>query len=346
MSRFVAARTVVIAAILAGCNSSAAPSQPAAATGAPTATAGIVTAGPSLTATAAPTAVALQELKLLWQKGGPPHDLGGTYWPAINPVTGQLWVANSFQNQYLIFKPDGTAAGTWGTGGSGDGQLNLTTHDVHPDPVGAIAFAPDGTFYVADAGNYRIQKFDKNGKFLTKWGSFGDGDGQFGQPKGIATDGKLVYVADDPRVDMQVFDAEGKFLRKFPYPTIGVDLAPDGSLWSGGGQVALADVVHWDATGKELARFTMDPADVQGGGVSVLLDRASNHLIVLIGGRHDDANTNRAEVLELDLQGHVLARWSGADGTPALSPDGKTLYVAVTFLQDPNWQYIRTYALP
>ena len=40
--------------------------------------------------------------------------------------------------------------------------------------------------YVADGslglGNNRIQKFDSNGKFITKWGSKGTGDGQFITP--------------------------------------------------------------------------------------------------------------------------------------------------------------------
>ena len=42
--------------------------------------------------------------------------------------------------------------------------------------------------YVADYGNNRIQKFDSNGNFITKWGSKGTGDGQFDYPTGIAVD--------------------------------------------------------------------------------------------------------------------------------------------------------------
>jgi hypothetical protein len=33
--------------------------------------------------------------------------------------------------------------------------------------------------YVVDAGNYRIQKFDSKGIFITKWGTSGTADGQF-----------------------------------------------------------------------------------------------------------------------------------------------------------------------
>ena len=51
--------------------------------------------------------------------------------------------------------------------------------------------------YVADSSNNRIQKFDSNGNFITKWGTEGTGDGQFSNPDGIAVDSSgNVYVAD------------------------------------------------------------------------------------------------------------------------------------------------------
>ena len=50
----------------------------------------------------------------------------------------------------------------WGSYGSGDGQFNGPR---------AVAMDGSGNVYVADQGNNRIQKFDGNGTFLTKWGS-------------------------------------------------------------------------------------------------------------------------------------------------------------------------------
>lgn len=48
-----------------------------------------------------------------------------------------------------------------------------------------------------DTRNRRIQKFDSNGKFHAKWGSLGDGDGEFRLPRGIAVDiTGNVYVVD------------------------------------------------------------------------------------------------------------------------------------------------------
>lgn len=60
--------------------------------------------------------------------------------------------------------------------------------------------------YGVDADNHRIQKFDSNGKFITKWGSKGNGDGQFTSPAGIAIDSSgNVYVVDTGNDRIQVF---------------------------------------------------------------------------------------------------------------------------------------------
>jgi DNA-binding beta-propeller fold protein YncE len=45
---------------------------------------------------------------------------------------------------------------------------------------------------VADTSNNRIQKFDANGNFLTKWGSDGWKAGQFSYPYGIAIEELVV----------------------------------------------------------------------------------------------------------------------------------------------------------
>jgi tripartite motif-containing protein 71 len=52
----------------------------------------------------------------------------------------------------------------------------------------------------------RIQKFDSNSKFITRWGSTGSNDGQFIDPVSITVDSSgKVYVVDRGNTAIQVF---------------------------------------------------------------------------------------------------------------------------------------------
>jgi sugar lactone lactonase YvrE len=284
-------------------------------------------------------------LKLLWQKAGPTTIRAETYWPAIDPLTGDIWVADSRENKYWIFKPDGTYVGSWGTPGHGPGQLQLTTNEPTPGSVGAIAFAPDGSFYVADDGNYRVEAFDKDRHFVRSWGSFGTDDGQFANPKGIATDGKVVYVADDDRLDVQVFDLKGTFLRKFPFPFVLFSLAPDGRLVVAEHPVDKVDLV--DGIGKTLASYPIDfstlgfSCGAADGCLSMAVEEASGSILV---GMQDDSGP--VGLLEIDQHGAIVRRWTTGSETMLLSPDGASLYMASTGPALSSWPYLRKYALP
>ena len=75
----------------------------------------------------------------------------------------------------------------WGSEGSDDEQFVK---------LEGIAVDSSGNVYVSDSFNYRVQKFDSNGNFITKWGSGGKSNGQF-EPRGIAVDSSgNVYVSD------------------------------------------------------------------------------------------------------------------------------------------------------
>ena len=86
-----------------------------------------------------------------------------------------------------------------GPAGNGNGQFN--------QPRG-IALGPDGSYYVVDTSNMRIQKFDNDGKFLSALGSEGTGDGQFTGltstphagtgPGGIAVDSRATSTWPTP----------------------------------------------------------------------------------------------------------------------------------------------------
>lgn len=81
----------------------------------------------------------------------------------------------------------------WGTQGAGDGQF-VYPRLITTDGVGNV--------YVADEGNNRVQKFSKDGKFKTKFGTR-----KFKSPYGVAVDaiGDVVYVTDTGHNRVQVF---------------------------------------------------------------------------------------------------------------------------------------------
>ncbi|TMB49822.1 MAG: hypothetical protein E6J56_22675 [Deltaproteobacteria bacterium] len=92
-----------------------------------------------------------------------------------------------------------TSACQAGIAGIGDGQFN--------SPWG-VAVDASGNVFVGDQQNARIQEFTNTGTFLTKWGSFGSGDGQFGSnsPTAVAVDASGdVFVADNGNNRVQKF---------------------------------------------------------------------------------------------------------------------------------------------
>lgn len=91
-----------------------------------------------------------------------------------------------------------------GTRGTAEGYFNLPRD---------VAIGKDRRIYVVDGGNFRVQVFDWEGKFLKAWGKAGRQLGDFARPKEIATDREgNVYVIDTAFGNFQIFDPEGEIL--------------------------------------------------------------------------------------------------------------------------------------
>ena len=86
--------------------------------------------------------------------------------------------------------------------------------------VSDIDIDVDGNIYVDDAKNYRIQKFDKNGKFVQTIGRKGEGPGEFTYPLQITVDtysGQIIVI--DHRVrQIEIFNKNGKYVNSFHPP--------------------------------------------------------------------------------------------------------------------------------
>jgi streptogramin lyase len=102
------------------------------------------------------------------------------------------------------FDSNGNFLLKFGSLGTGDGQFSHMEH---------IAVDKYNNIYVNDpqadaTGSQipRVQKFSPDGQFITKWGSYGTGDGQFIDPEHLAIDSNgYVYVSDRGNNDIQVF---------------------------------------------------------------------------------------------------------------------------------------------
>jgi DNA-binding beta-propeller fold protein YncE len=79
-----------------------------------------------------------------------------------------------------------------------------------------VATDRNGNFYVLDAGNHRVQKFDKSLNFILAFGSYGSRPGEFINPRAIAlSPGGLIYIVDTGNNRIQQFTAEGVFIKSW-----------------------------------------------------------------------------------------------------------------------------------
>ena len=132
---------------------------------------------------------------------------------ALNPsdvaISGQQLFVTDLENGQVVVldKRSGEEIRRWGLKGSGKGEMFLPTN---------IELDAEGNVFVTDTGNFRVLKFDPDGRLLKQIGSLGRSLGQFVRPKGIAVDreGRL-YVVDSAFENVQVFDSEGKLLLFF-----------------------------------------------------------------------------------------------------------------------------------
>jgi DNA-binding beta-propeller fold protein YncE len=92
----------------------------------------------------------------------------------------------------------------FGKRGAAPGELNLPRD---------VTLGRDGLLYVVDGGNFRVQVFTRDGKFVRVFGSVGRQSGQFSRPKEAAADREgNVYVVDAAFGNFQIFNSDGALL--------------------------------------------------------------------------------------------------------------------------------------
>jgi sugar lactone lactonase YvrE len=191
------------------------------------------------------------------------------------------------------FASSGGFVTTWGSNGSGDNQF-LGPRGLATDRAGSVYVADYPT---ASFDFHRVKKYGSTGAFITKWGSFGIGDGQFREPNAVATDAAgSVYVADSGNHRIQKFTSTGAFVTKwgssgagngaFNFP-LGVATDSAGGVYvgdSGNDRVqkftsAGSFVTSWGGSGPSAGQFS-GPCGIATDALgSVYVADRSNHRI-------------------------------------------------------------------
>jgi uncharacterized protein (TIGR03663 family) len=164
---------------------------------------------------------------------------------ALSP-DGSIYVADTFNHRVQHFTAEGTFIQQWGSKSPecpypGSPPSNVPA-GTFCEPWG-IAVSGDGSVYVADTWNDRIQKFTADGQFITMWGhgitqDTSDLLGFYG-PRGIVVDSLgNVLVTDTGNSRVVVFNADGQPITQF------------GSTGVAAGQFAEPVGMALDATGR------------------------------------------------------------------------------------------------
>jgi DNA-binding beta-propeller fold protein YncE len=153
---------------------------------------------------------------------------------------GSLYIADTENHRIQHLDRDGTPLQTWGS------FADLTQGDAPGgtffEPWG-ISIAPDGSVYVTDTWNHRIQKFSPEGEFLTMWGYFGQAErpDAFWGPRDVVVDpdGRVI-VSDTGNKRIVIFGPDGDFIAQFGeegyapgqfYEPVGLALDDEGHLY-------------------------------------------------------------------------------------------------------------------
>ena len=190
---------------------------------------------------------------------------GGFLFPmglAIDETNALLYVSDSMNHRIRVYDATSFDANGFpillraiGSRGKANGKFEF--HQT-------LAVDKNSELYVADAGNHRIQVFDKNGNFLRSWGEKGYGQGQFIYPYSIAVDSELnlTFVSDPYSRRAQIYTKSGEWLYEQVMP---VDSGASYSYYNFygevGGVVAFGNGSFGISVGGNIYKFNISSLD-------------------------------------------------------------------------------------
>ncbi|HEY6446441.1 MAG TPA: 6-bladed beta-propeller [Acidobacteriaceae bacterium] len=125
---------------------------------------------------------------------------------AVDSAAQRIYVTDTLRDQVFVLDMQGAVLATLGHRGEADGEFNYPTE-----------LRLDGdSLLVVDAMNFRVQVFDRSGKFQYAIGKIGDRPGAMFRPKaaGFDSEGDL-YIVDAEWGVVQVFNHQGQLLYDF-----------------------------------------------------------------------------------------------------------------------------------
>src|SRR5579859_6743739 len=181
----------------------------------------------------------IKAINMWGSEGAAPGQFEAPRGVALAP-DGSIYVADSRNNRIEKFDANGKLLLAWGTLGTLDAKT--ANPGTFNEPWG-VAVGADGSVYVTDTWNHRVQKFDANGQFIKMWGIFGQGEtpDAFWGPRAIVIDGQgRIYVSDTGNKRIVVFDSNGNNLNvigsagsdpgQFDEP-VGLAVTSDGTVY-------------------------------------------------------------------------------------------------------------------
>lgn len=125
---------------------------------------------------------------------------------AVDSAAQRIYVSDTTRHRVFVMDMQGNVMQTIGKNGADIGEFNFPTElRLHGDEL-----------MVVDAMNFRVQVFDRSGKYLYGIGSIGEINGTMYRPKGVAADSEgNLYVVDGIFDTVQVFNRKGQLLYYF-----------------------------------------------------------------------------------------------------------------------------------